>query len=74
MRFLDFMGGLRYPISNEETKILDKISEKSFSPINDLNEREIEIAKKMVTRGLLSRVKHHGQSGYIVNKLQYFGE
>lgn len=46
------------PISNEEMIIMERVGS-SGKPLakKELNEREREIARQMVTRGLLNRIK-----------------
>lgn len=48
------MNGIRVPISQEEQDVLDKA--KATVSARDLNEREREIARRMVSRGVLNRI------------------
>ena len=58
MRFIEIEGNLLMPISNEEMIIMERVGS-SGKPLakKELNEREREIARQMVTRGLLNRIK-----------------
>lgn len=71
MRFREFNGGIRMPVSLEEQALLDKIEE-SDSPIDRtlLNEREQELARKMISRGLLVMRRIDDSTYYLVNNLQ----
>lgn len=55
MRFFEISSGFRLPVSEEEQSILDKAVETRRVPRSALNEREQEVARLMVTRGLLNR-------------------
>ena len=58
MRFHEISSGFRIPVSKEEQDVLDLISSKKGSvPKTDFDERQEEVARKMVTRGLLHRSK-----------------
>lgn len=54
MRYFEIMNGIRVPISQEEQDVLDKA--KATVSARDLNEREREIARRMVSRGVLNRI------------------
>lgn len=56
MRFHEIAGGFRVPISSEERNILDLVVAGAVSN-SDLDERQQEVARRMVGRGLLTR--HH---------------
>ena len=56
MRFIEIAGNLITPVSNEELIICEKI--KSYGqpfPKNKLDEREAELARLLVKRGILNR-------------------
>ena len=59
MRFFEISSGFRVPVDQEEQSILDKAGEDLFD--STLDEREQEVARKMVSRGLLTR--HKGKKG-----------
>lgn len=54
MRFRD-ISGIRMPVSNEEDDLVVKIEESDSISRDDLNYREREIARKLVSRGVLHR-------------------
>ncbi len=54
MRFYEITSGVRLPVSGEEQDILDKVGQSSLKK-SSLDEREQEVARRMVTRGLLNR-------------------
>lgn len=55
MRFYEISSGLRIPVSEEEQELLDAISEKGSIGKSALDERQQEVARLMVSRGLLVR-------------------
>lgn len=55
MRFFEITSGVRLPVSLEEQEILDRIGEGDCMK-SELNEREQEVARLMVSRGLLKRI------------------
>lgn len=70
MRFVEIRGNLLVPISNEENLLLEKIRG-SIEPVRtlDLDPRQRELARQMVHRGVLSRVKIDDASCYLYNDL-----
>jgi hypothetical protein len=54
MRFYEISSGVRIPVSEEEQAILDMITNDHISKAA-LDERQQEVARLMVTRGLLVR-------------------
>ncbi len=70
MRWLDVAGGLRVPVNNEESEIVAKIDESTEFAKKDLNEREREVARKLVSRGVLNRFSDENRVVYYtVNKI-----
>ena len=69
MRFREFSGGLRMPVSLEEQAILDMIDRSELHMLDrtKLSMREQEVARKMVSRGLLARRKVDETVNYIIN-------
>ena len=55
MRFYEISSGLRLPISEEEQEVMDLISNEGRYPKSKLDERQREVARLMVSRGLLVR-------------------
>lgn len=56
MKYVELTSGVRMPISSEEEEILKKVADGSIDK-SSLDEREQEVARQMVNRGLLKRVK-----------------
>ena len=71
MRFREIRGGLLVPVSNEEQSIIDTIESSDGMVLRkSLDERQRELARKMVSRGLLNRIKHDGEIHYVLNDLE----
>jgi hypothetical protein len=70
MRYFEIAGGLRMPVNEEEQEVLTLIQESEHS-IDDsnLDERQQEVARKMVSRGLLNRLQKDGKIYYEPNGL-----
>jgi hypothetical protein len=71
MRFVEIRGNLLVPISNEEMMLLEKIKG-SVDPVSlrDLEERERQLSKSLVHKGVLSRIKIDGRSCLVYNDLE----
>lgn len=65
MRYIDITSGVRVPISGEEQEIFDKAKEKLYKV--SLDERDQEVARKMVSRGLINRRKDDSGIFFIQN-------
>lgn len=57
MRFYEISSGFRLPISSEEQEIMDLIQSKDRLGKEELDERQQEVSRLMVSRGLLIREK-----------------
>lgn len=57
MRYHEISAGTRVPVSSEEQDLLD-LSSKGVLDNNTLDDRQKEVARNMVSRGLLRR--HEG--------------
>jgi hypothetical protein len=55
MRFYEISSGLRVPVSEEEQALLDIITQKGRVEKGTLDERQQEVGRLMVSRGLLIR-------------------
>ena len=64
MRYVETTAGLRVPVSGEEQEIFDKAGDKLYK--KSLDEREKEVARKMVSRGVLNRRQDEDGSLYFV--------
>lgn len=67
MRFHEISSGVRIPVSQEEQDIIDLFSNKRQLIRSSLDERQQEVARMMVSRGLLDRKK--GKDGQMVFEL-----
>lgn len=71
MRFIEIRGNMLVPISNEEGILLEKVRGSMVPlPTSELEERERELARQLVHRGVLDRVKIDGQACVIYNELE----
>jgi hypothetical protein len=72
MRFLEIRGGIQIPVSGEEQDLIDLIEsqEGQFIKRQDLDERQRELARKMVSRGILERAQREGSLFYVVSGLE----
>jgi len=55
MRFYEISSGVRVPVSQEEQEIIDLVTPKRRIAKSELDERQQEVARLMVSRGLLDR-------------------
>ena len=55
MRFYEISSGLRIPVSEEEQTLLDAAIEHGTLDKSSLDERQQEVARLMVSRGLFMR-------------------
>lgn len=71
MRFREIQGGIQIPVSGEEQGLIDLIEsqEGQFIKRSELDERQREVARKMVSRGVLDRTQRDGSLYYVVSKL-----
>lgn len=67
MRFREVRGGLRVPVSNEEQELLDLIqTSDGMVRRADLTERNRELARKLVSRDILSRTRQEESLYYVL--------
>lgn len=71
MKFIEIAGGVVTPVSNEELVLLEKIkgSGKPY-PKSLLDERQRELARQMVTRGVLTRLLVEDKICFVYNDLE----
>lgn len=67
MKFIEIAGNSSLPVSNEELSIIEFIRGYSTCFKSMLDARQQEIAKNLVIRGVLTRVKVDGKLCYIIN-------
>ena len=71
MKFIEVSGGFLQPVSNEENIIVEKVREYGKPlPKFILDEREKELAKGLVRRGLLTRAMVENKICFMVNDLE----
>jgi DNA-binding NarL/FixJ family response regulator len=70
MRYREIAGGIRVYVSLEEDTLVQKILEAGQASKHSFTEREQEVARKLVSRGVLNRVKANNEIAYVVNSLQ----
>jgi hypothetical protein len=70
MRFHEISSGYRLPVFAEEQAILDKIVDGSHLLKSSLDEREQEVARLMVSKGLLDRRKDDNGIYFVVNSAE----
>lgn len=70
MKFVEIAGSILQPISIEENILLEKVKgyEKPL-PKEQLNERERELARHLVNRGILTRVRLKDKLYFVPNSL-----
>ncbi len=65
MRYFEIASATRIPVSFEEQQLLD-LADKGVLERGKLDERQNEVCRLMVTRGLLNRLEN---GSYVVNSL-----
>jgi len=71
LKFIEVKGGFLQPVSNEENIILERVRGYNGPlPKAVLDDRENELARNLVKRGLLTRFVHEGKLCFIVNDLE----
>ncbi len=67
MRYFEIAGGFRVPLSGEEQNVLTKVEKNHRLPSEGMDEREGEVARTMVRRGVLNRVQVSDKEHYVAN-------
>jgi hypothetical protein len=71
MRFIEIRGNLLVPISSEENLLLEKVRGADVPlAVRALDQREQELARRLVHRGVLDRTRFDGKLCYIYNDLE----
>jgi len=71
MKFLEIAGGFLYPVSNEESMLIEKIKGLGQPyPKSQLDERQRELARQLVNRGVLTRVLVEDKLCFVYNDLE----
>lgn len=66
MRYFEIVGGLRVPMSSEESEVLTASKEGLMK--NKASERQWEVGRQMVNKGLLTRIKKDDEECVIPNE------
>lgn len=74
MRWQEVEGGFTIPVSSEETELISRIETEGSLRKKDLDDREQEVARLLVSRGVLTRHKHNDSIYFTVNSLQDIGD
>lgn len=75
MKFIEIQGGFLQPISNEENVVLERVrGHGSPLPKAMMDPRERELARRLVTRGLLTRIMVEDKLCFLVNDLEEIWE
>ena len=71
MRFMEIRGGIQIPVSIEEQGLVDLIESKEEKVItlDEMDERQQELARKLVSRGVLDRTTNEGTLYFMVSRL-----
>ncbi len=67
MRYFEITSGVRIHVSGEEQDILDKAADTHIAK-HALDDREREVARRMVSRGILKRFKMDDKIHFKKNK------
>lgn len=70
MRMHQVRGGMVIPVSNEEYHILSLIAERGSIDRSTLTERDKELARLMVSKGVLFRKKVNEKIVYVANAIE----
>ena len=72
MKFLEILGGLMVPVSNDELLLSERVrGHDGPLPRRELNERVQELARQLVFRGVLDRAYIDGRTYYTYNDIEY---
>lgn len=69
MRYFEIAGGIRLQVSLEEQSLVD-LAEKEILSDASLDERDQEMARSMVSRGIFNRLEKDGELYYQLNGLE----
>lgn len=76
MRFIEILGNLQLPLNNEEADLYEKVSSSDRGMIarESLDLRERELARRMVSRGALSRARNGDSVFYLLTQTDQSGD
>jgi len=69
MRWFEIASGVRLPVHSEEDELLRRASKQSV-PTDDMDEREAQLARELVSRGVLKHIQKDGQVHYVPNSAE----
>jgi hypothetical protein len=71
MRYMEIKGHFQIPLSNEESDIVDAVvsSDRGMLERASMETRNREIARKLVSRGVLNRVRNGDEVFYLINDI-----
>ena len=70
MKFIEIVGNIRVPVSNEEQLVAEMIKRTSEPfPRKKLNIRERELARQLVHKGIIDRVMIEEELYFVYNDL-----
>lgn len=68
MRYFEISSGFRVPVSSEEQELITACSEKPIN-IDDMDERQAQLAHEMSVRGILRRTEENDATYYAPDHL-----
>lgn len=69
MRAVDLSAGFQTSVSNEEQRLLDLVAKHSNSmPKSAMDDRQAEVARNLVNKGVLTRAKIDGKIHYVADQ------
>lgn len=72
MKFIEITGGLMVPVSNDEMLVMEMVRSNN-GPLqrSKMDDRQRELARQLVHRGVLDRTRIDGKLCYTYNDVQY---
>lgn len=61
MKIVELINGIQLPLTNEESDVLGRFEETALIEASQLNEREREIANRLVNKDVLLRKNQNGK-------------
>lgn len=61
MKIVELINGIQLPLTNEESDVLSRFEETALVEASQLNEREREIANRLVNKDVLLRKNQNGK-------------
>lgn len=70
MRYYDIKGGFQVAVSNEEEKLVEKIKQQEKVYKSSLTEREKQLSRILVSRGILNRYNDENGLYFTFNDIE----